>query len=233
MNLGFKRPVHKGYGVVGGGGGWSCTILDMAEISSYDHTPQHLHRYAPPYTIPEGTLIVNCLIMLTHNHEAEDGSHFLFVPSISSGFPDPWVERAVPFKRGTALFFHALDVHRELGLPKASPTGVTHPRLMAFFAIELTQGANLRFPNLHLTQSIKPPHLGAPGGRVTKTVPWQGEVRCRGKVVAKCYGCDRAGLCAAHKDGLCVPCQEGEEPEGGEEEVLVEDPNGVSIEHCA
>ena len=93
-----------------GGVGWSCTILDMAEISSYDHTPQHLHRDAPPYTIPEGTLIVSCLIMLTHNHEEEDGSHFLFVPSSSSGFPDPWVERAMPFKRGTAFFFNALDV---------------------------------------------------------------------------------------------------------------------------
>ena len=67
--------------------------------------PQHLHRDATPYTIPEGTLIVNCLIMLTHNHEEEDGSHFLFVPFSSSGFPDPWVERAVPFKRGTASFF--------------------------------------------------------------------------------------------------------------------------------
>ena len=88
-----------------GGVGWSCTILDMAEISSYDHTPQHLHRDAPPYTILEGTMIVNCLLMLTHNHEEEDGSHFLFVPSSSSGFPDPWVERAVPFKRGTAFFF--------------------------------------------------------------------------------------------------------------------------------
>ena len=114
-----------------GGVGWSCTILDMAEISSYDHTPQHLHRDAPPYTIPEGTLIVNCLIMLTHNHEEEDGSHFLFVPSSSSGFPDPWVERAVPFKRGTAFFFNALDVHRGSGIPKASPTGVSHPRPMA------------------------------------------------------------------------------------------------------
>ena len=77
----------------------------MPEISSYDHTYQHLHRDAPPYTIREGTLIVNCLIMLTHNHEAEDGSHFLFVPSSSSGFLHPWVERAVPFKRGTAFFF--------------------------------------------------------------------------------------------------------------------------------
>ena len=28
---------------------------------------------------------------------------------------------------------------------------------MAFFAIELTQGGNLRFPNLHVTQSIKRP----------------------------------------------------------------------------
>ena len=122
-----------------GGVGWSCTILDMAEILSYDHTPQNLHRDAPPYTIPEGTLIVNCLIMLTHNHEEEDGSHFLFVPSSSSGFPDPWVERAVPFKRGTAFFFNALDVHRGSGIPKASPMGVRDPRLMAFFAIELTQ----------------------------------------------------------------------------------------------
>ena len=84
--------------------GWSCTILDMAEIWSYDHTPQHLHRDALPYTVLEGTLIVNCLIMLTHTHETEDGSHFLFVPSSSSGFPNPWVERAVPFKRGTAFF---------------------------------------------------------------------------------------------------------------------------------
>ena len=178
-------------------------------------------------------MIVNCLIMLTHNHEAEDGSHFLFVPSSSLGFPDLWVERAVPFKRGTAFFFDALDVHRGSGIPKASPTGVSDPRLMAFFAIELTQGPNLRFPNLHITQSIKRPQLGAPGGRVAKTVPCEGAVRCRGKVVAKCYGCNRAALCAAHKDGLCVPCQEGEEPEGGEEEELVEDPNGVSIEQCA
>ena len=27
------------------GVGWSRTILDMAEISAYDHTPQHLHHY--------------------------------------------------------------------------------------------------------------------------------------------------------------------------------------------
>ena len=84
--------------------------------------------------------------MLTHNHEEEDGSHFLFVPSGSSGFPDPWVERAVPFKRGTAFFFNALDVHRGSGLPKASPAGVTHPHLMAFFAIELTQVGILDSP---------------------------------------------------------------------------------------
>ena len=115
-------------GVVGGLG-WSRTILDMAEISSFDHTPQHLHRDAPPYNVPDGTLIVYCLIMLTHNHEAEDGSHFLFVPSSSSGFPDPWVERAVPFKRGTASFFDALDVHRGSDIPKAAPTDASNPRL--------------------------------------------------------------------------------------------------------
>ena len=67
---------------------------------------------------------------------------------------------------------------------------------------------------------------------MAKTVPCEGAVRCRGKVAAKCYGCDRAALCAAHKDGLCVPCKEGEEPDGGDEEELVEDPNGVSIEEC-
>ena len=46
-----------------------------------------------------------------------------------------------------------------------------------------------RFPNLHVTQSIKRPQLGAPGGRVTKTVQCEGAIRCRGKVVAKCYSC--------------------------------------------
>ena len=104
---------------------------------------------------------------------------------------------------------------------------------MAFFTVGLTQGPNLRFPNLHVTQSIKRPQLGAPGGRVAKLVPCEGAVRCRGQVVAKCYGYDRAALCAAHKDGLCVPCHEGEEPEGGLDEELVEDLSGVSTEQCA
>ena len=100
---------------------------------------------------------------------------------------------------------------------------------MAFFAIEVTQAPNLRFLNLHVTQSIKRPQLGAPCGRVAKTVPCEGAARCSGKVVAKCYGCDRAALCATHKDGLS-PCQQGEEPEGGEEEEGGDNPNGVSIE---
>ena len=104
---------------------------------------------------------------------------------------------------------------------------------MAFFAIELTQGGNLRFPNLHVTQSIKRPQLGAPGGRVARTGQCDGAVRCRGKVVANCYGCNRLILCTAHKDGLCVPCQEGEEVEGGEEGEVVVDPNEVSIEQSA
>ena len=82
-------------------------------------------------------------------------------------------------------------------------------------------------------QSIKRPQLGAPGGRVAKTVQCEGAVRCRGKVVANCYGCNRAVLCAAHKDGLYVPCQEGEVVDGGEEEEVVENPNGVSIEPSA
>ena len=41
---------------------------------------------------------------------------------------------------------------------KASPTSVSDPHLMALFAIELTQGPNLRFPNLHVTQAIKRPN---------------------------------------------------------------------------
>ena len=68
---------------------------------------------------------------------------------------------------------------------------------------------------------------------MAKTVQCDGAVRCREKVVANCNGCNRMILCTAHKDGLCVPCQDGEEVEGGEEEVVVEDPNGVSIEQCA
>ena len=68
---------------------------------------------------------------------------------------------------------------------------------------------------------------------MAKTVQCDAAVRCQGKVVANCYGCNRIILCAAHKDGLCVPCQAGEEVEGGEEEEMVEDPNGVSIEQCA
>ena len=68
---------------------------------------------------------------------------------------------------------------------------------------------------------------------MARTVQCDGAVRCRGKVVANCYGCNRLILCTAHKDGLCVPCQEGEEVEGGEEEEVVVDPNGVSIEQSA
>ena len=132
--------------------GWSCTILKIAKTSAYDHTPQHLDRNAPPYTIPEGTLIVNCLIMLMHNHEEEDGLHFLFMPPSSSGFPGPWVERAVPFNRGTASLFNALDLHRGSGIPKASPRGVIDPP-HGICAIELNQGGDLGFPNLHVTQS--------------------------------------------------------------------------------
>ena len=112
---------------------------------------------------------------------------------------------ALPF------FFNAFDVHRESGIPKASPTGVSYPRL-------IPQGPNLRFPTLHVTQAIKRPQLWSPGGLGANTAPCKRAVRCRGKVLAKCYGCEPAGLCTAHKDGLCVPCQEGEEPEGGEEE---------------
>ena len=87
-----------------GGVGWSCTILDMATISSYDHTPQHLHRDAPPYTIPQGTLIVDCLIMLTHNHEAENGRIFFLCPPAARGsLTLGW--RGLCHSRGALPFF--------------------------------------------------------------------------------------------------------------------------------
>ena len=130
------------------------------------------------------------------------------------------------------FFFNALDGHWGSGIPKASPTAVSDPRLAAFFAIQLTQRPNLRFPSLHVTQSIKRPQPGAPG-RVAKTLPCEGAARCKGKVVTNFYGCERAALCAEHKDGLCVPCHEGEEPEGGGEEEGGGGRNGVSIEQCA
>ena len=50
---------------------------------------------------------------------------------------------------------------------------------------------------------------------MAQTVECDGAVRCRGKGVAKCYGYDRAVLRAGRKEGLCVPCQEGGEVEGG------------------
>ena len=111
-----------------------------------------------------------------------------------------------PSRGALPFFFNALDVPRGSGIPKAAPNGVSDPRLIAFCAIELTQGRNLRFHNLHVTQAIKQPQLGSLGGGGAKTAPCEGAVRCRGKVVAKCYSCERAGLCMAHKDGLCVPC---------------------------
>ena len=107
------------------GVGWSCNILVMAEISSFYHTPQDLQCEAPSYTVPGGTLMVNCLIMLTHTHQAEDGLHFLFVHSSSSGFLDLWLESAAPFKWGSAFFLNALDVHQVSGIPKAAATSVS------------------------------------------------------------------------------------------------------------
>ena len=70
-----------------------------------------------------------------------------------------------------------------------SPTGAADPRLMAFFANQLTKGPSLRLHNLHGTQAIKRAQKGSVDGLGAKAL-----VRCRRKVVAKCYGCDRAGL---------------------------------------
>ena len=60
-------------------------------------------------------------------------------------------------QEGHRPFFYSLDVHRGSGIPKAAPGCFSDPRVMAFFAIEVTQGPNLRFPNMHVTQGIKRP----------------------------------------------------------------------------
>ena len=116
-------------------------MLDMAEISSYGHLPQHLHGDARPYTVPEGTLIVDCLIMLTHNHETEDGSHFVFLTSSSFVFADPTVGKAPPFKLALHYFSMPLMFTEDQGFQRP------HPRLWpipaSFFPIELTYGPNL------------------------------------------------------------------------------------------
>ena len=93
-----------------GGVGLSCIIHVMAKISGYDHTPQHLHRYAPPYTIPEDTLIVNCLIMLTHNHEAEEGSQFAFHHPALGGSLTLGCRGLCPSRGALHFFFNASDV---------------------------------------------------------------------------------------------------------------------------
>ena len=66
------------------------------------------------------------------------------------------------------------------------------PRLMAFFATELTQVPNLTFPKLHVTQAIKPPQKWSLEGLDVKapTCWGGGGVRCRGKVVTSCYARD-------------------------------------------
>ena len=90
---------------------------------------------------------------------------FLCPPAVRGSLTLGW--RGLCHSRGALPFFlNALDVHRGSGIPKAFPMGVRDPRLMAFFAIELTQGGNLPFPNLHVTQSIKRPTRSiAMGGR--------------------------------------------------------------------
>ena len=130
------------------------------------------------------------------------------------------------------IFFNALDVHRGSGIPKALPTGVTHRCLMAFFAIELTQGPDLRFPNLHFIQ----PLCGPSWGRLVARLPRRSLVKGLLGVGGRSWpsATVASGLfCAPHTKMVFVPCQEGEEQEGGDEEELVEDPNGVSIEQGA
>ena len=51
-------------------------MLDMAEIRLYGDVLQHQQHHAPPYTVPDCNLIVNCLIPLAHNRQAKDAAGF-------------------------------------------------------------------------------------------------------------------------------------------------------------
>ena len=52
----------------------------------------------PTHNVLDGTQIVKRFIILMHNHEAEAGPQFLFVPSISLGSLDPGVGRVVALR---------------------------------------------------------------------------------------------------------------------------------------
>ena len=91
--------------VLGGGSGGAVPFSTWHKFCAMT-TPCSTSFAMPPLTLFVKAQCNGCycLIMLTHNHEAKDRSHFLFVPCSNSGFPDPWVECAVPFKRGNTFF---------------------------------------------------------------------------------------------------------------------------------
>ena len=77
-------------------------------------------------------------------------------------------------KRALPVFFNAFDVHRKSIIPKPLPSVVSDSRLMAFFAIELTQSPNTRFPTLPVTPAIKRAHEGSDEGPGAKAPTCQG-----------------------------------------------------------
>ena len=126
---------------------------------------------------------------------------FLSPPTIRGSLTLGW--RALCHSRGALLFFfNYLDVHRGSGIPKAAPTGVSDPRLMAFFTIQLTQGPNLRFPNLHVTQAIEP-QLGAPSARGAKTCHVRGRLGVGGRWLPSATAESR-WVCAPHTHIILV-----------------------------
>ena len=63
--------------------GWSGKISKGQKFRAMTTPHSTSIAMPPPYNVPEGTLIVNCLIMLAHNHVAEDGCNcsFRFTPN--------------------------------------------------------------------------------------------------------------------------------------------------------
>ena len=84
---------------------------------------------------------------------------FLSPPAVWGSLTLGW--RGLCHSRGALPFFlNALDVHRGSGIPKAAPIGVSDPRLMAFFAIELTQGPTYGSPTCMSPRPLSSPSWG-------------------------------------------------------------------------
>ena len=104
---------------------------------------------------------------------------------------------------------------------------------MAFFAIELTQGPNLWFPNLHVTQSINRPQLGGLVAALPRHCHVRGRLGVRGRSWPSATAAS-GRLCAPPTKMVFVcHARSGRSQKGGRKRRGGGGGNGVSIEQCA